>query len=328
MIDLYATERHYLDHLLPLAARLEGRMLVGSQGLAGYATERGVVATVGHPVKPGGAVLVASKKDAARVHADRRLGLLEHGAGQTYVDNPAPGNYPGGPGWGRCGLFLVPGPHSAAAWRAGGYEAPVVELGGVPRLDGYFTAGAIDGCWDRPRGAPPVVAVSFHWDARAVAPEAASTWRFWVPQLRSLVAAGVDVLGHGHPRAMVDLEAVYGRLGIRWTRSFELVLAEADVYCCDNSSTLYEFAALERPVVCLNAPTYRRDVSHGLRFWGHMPGLDVWPDESLELAVARAVDDGPALQVRRQRATTEVYGGPLDGRATDRAVAAVLEHLA
>ena len=52
-------------------------------------------------------------------------------------------------------------------------------------------------------------------------------------------------------------------------RDFDEVMERSTLYICDNSSTLYEFASTGRPVVVLNAPWFRRDIEHGLRFWEH-----------------------------------------------------------
>jgi hypothetical protein len=61
--------------------------------------------------------------------------------------------------------------------------------------------------------------------------------------------------------------------------SLREVQRRAAVYVCDNSSSMYEFAATGRPVVVLDLPEgrikgigYRRNINHGLRFWDALFG--------------------------------------------------------
>jgi len=85
---------------------------------------------------------------------------------------------------------------------------------------------------------------------------------------------------------------------------------------------MFEAAAVGLPVVVLNAPWYRRDVSHGLRFWAWS---DIGPqvDDPADLEQAVWSDAfHPAYRVRRGQMTRAVFGD-LDGQASARAVAAL-----
>jgi glycosyltransferase involved in cell wall biosynthesis len=177
----------------------------------------------------------------------------------------------------------------------------------------------------RVRGDPPVVAVSFHWDGPAF-PETKTSFPHFQPALPALKQS-FKVIGHGHPRIMNYLAAEYRRLGIEVVRDFGDVLKRADVYCTDNSSTLFEFASTGRPVVVMNAPWYRRDVRHGLRFWDCADvGIQVDRPEDLVSAVVRALEDPSEQQVLRRAAVDKVYGVH-DGTAAKHAAEAILQTL-
>jgi hypothetical protein len=77
---------------------------------------------------------------------------------------------------------------------------------------------------------------------------------------------------------------------------------------------LYEFASTGRPVVVMNAPQYRRDVHHGLRFWDYPPGLQVDRPEQLADTIARALSDPEPARALRAAAVAETYAYT-DGRA-------------
>lgn len=284
-------------------------------------------------------VLVASARDAATMHTNP-LVYLEHGAGQTYGGDPATaGNtaYAGGVGHDRVVLFLCPNEHVAAAWRAAYPEARAVAVG-CPQLDHWHgplqeqeqqdhdqhddhdgSGGhADDGT------ALPVVAVTFHWDC-GLAPETRSAWRHYDRHLPALAAdPRWRLLGHGHPRLWPTIKGRWAQLGIDHTRDLADVLDRADLLVGDNTSALYEFASLDRPVVVLNLPSYRRHVEHGLRFWSHPPGLQVDRPDQLAPTIARALADPPAARQIRARAVARVYAHT-DGHAAGRAATAILE---
>jgi hypothetical protein len=241
--------------------------------------------------------LVSSSSDLALALREgyRRIAYLEHGMGQPYSGTAG---YPGGAGRQYVDLFLSPNETSAAADRAA-YPGAQVVVVGDPRLD---TLPA------REPG-PPRVAVSFHWDCWAV-PESRSALPRYQRGLPALAAA-YPLLGHAHPRAARALERVWRRLGVEYVPSFDEVLRRADVYVCDNSSTLFEFASTGRPVVVLNAPWYRREVQHGLRFWqAATVGVQVDHPDELVAAVALALEDRPEQRAARAAALRLAYAHP------------------
>ena len=109
-------------------------------------------------------------------------------------------------------------------------------------------------------------------------------------------------------------------------KDFGDVLDRADLLVGDNTSALYEYASTGRPVVVMNAPQYRRDVHHGLRFWDYPPGLQVDRPEQLADTIARALTDPPGAQALRAAAVGETYAYT-DGHAARRAVTAIEEIL-
>lgn len=316
-LDALAFETHFLDHIAPvwtaLPAELRGALMVAPE-LEDRADALGLVADVLDPGPiratsryprpdpgPGPMALVASYGD---IKVGRRLGyrrfvFLEHGAGQSYGGdrrNRRHGSYAGGEDREDVPVFLVPNDHSAGRWSAA-YPEATVEVVGSPRLDDLPR---------KARDAEPVVAISFHWDC-SLCPETRSAFGHFGAALPEL-ARRFRMIGHAHPRAADWLAKRYRRAGIEFVPSFEEVCRRADVYACDNSSTLFEFAATGRPVVTMNAPGYRRNVSHGLRFWeAATVGVVVDEPASLGDAIAQALEERPEDVEAREAALRIVY---------------------
>jgi hypothetical protein len=252
------------------------------------------------PAGPQAFVCSIGDTKVARRLGYRRFAFMEHGAGQTYV---MPGgirhpSYAGGADREDTELFLVPNEYSAAAWRSS-YPAAAVDVVGCPKLDELPA---------RVPGPGPVVAISFHWPA-FVAPEAGTALGHYVPALAAL-AARFQVIGHAHPKGdwQARIEHYYRSAGIELVRDFDEVCRRADVYVCDNSSTLFEFAATGRPVVVLNAPQFRRDVHHGGRFWDWASvGTNVDQPGDLVAGVARALEEPDRFREERERVVDLVY---------------------
>jgi hypothetical protein len=280
MIVPIAAKAHHRAHIAPVA-RLLGidsehmpRAVAGSDDVA----------------------LIASYGDlkSARRGGFRRIILMQHGAGQSYGGDRRTARHPcyaGGDDNDDVGLFLVPNQHAADRWSFR-YPGTPVEIIGCPRLD-TLPQRSMDAA--ATVKASPVAAVSFHWNGHAC-PE----WRNALPWYRSAMIAlskEVTVIGHAHPNQARDAIRFYEAHGIEYVADFDDVLRRADVYACDNSSTLYEFASTGRPVVVLNAPWYRMEANHGLRFWeAANVGWNVWAPDGLREAVqAEPLPAEPAL---------------------------------
>lgn len=329
-VDLLASERHFLDHLAPIWRALpmehRGQVLV-RENLLEHARGRGIEAR-GHAktseaakvLKASkGLVLVASFRDydTART-AGRRIVFAEHGAGQSYSSQHT--SYAGGASRADVALFLVPGDDPAGRNRRAHPRIKQAVIG-CPKLDSWHLRKP------KRRARRPVVAISFHWDCM-VCPETRSAWSHYRGILAELAAdKRWTLLGHGHPRILEQLRPVYQQLGIKVVTDFDQVLEEADLYVVDNSSTLFEFASVDRPVVVMNCPLYRRSVRHGLRFWDAASvGPQVEQPGQLAETIAKALGDPPEQQAARRRAVAKVYKFT-DGQAARRAAEAILEVL-
>lgn len=282
MIDGYATQPHYRQYLADALQFVPGATILDHP-----------------PSAPGRPTLIAGYRDAEPVHPSRALALIEHGAGQTYTDVQHQG-YAGGPGWDRLSLVLAPGPHAGAAWRAAYPDVPVIEFG-------TFHQTFVQ------RPLPQTVAFTFHWDCTQTV-ETRTAWPDWRRQVEQVVASGRwPVLGHWHPRWARHARKGANPLAEWWSSlgvtpaTREQVFEQAGLLVADNTSLLFEFAATGRPVLCLNAKAYRRDVEHGLRFWSHAPGHVLDPGDDLATGISTAHSDWHVGRLLRDTAVAETY---------------------
>jgi hypothetical protein len=335
MIDAFVERhRHFIDHLAPiwnaLPADRRGSFYV-PESLREWADQRGIAVTVFSSPKDvirelrrtDDLLIVNSYSDLGYALKSRRPAVLvDHGNGQSF-SNTSP-HHPGGIGRNRDSvvLYIMPNTHAAMRNQESYPDVPNAVVG-CAKLDHWHIQSP------KTRSTPPVVCLSWHWDCRAESPEKRWAWDHFESALPELVRAAergeFQLIGHGHPRAWQVLERAYQRLGIESVKDLEEVFARADVYVNDSSSTLYEFASLDRPVVVLNAPWFRRDVNHGIRFWDAADvGVQVDSPELLLSAIRRALIDSPEQQRRRREAVTHAYTFT-DGCAAERASVAIQE---
>jgi ribosomal protein L13E len=308
-LDMIASERHFVDHLAPIWHALpedaRGTFMTHHAYVA-HARKLGIEAT-NVRVEGSNPVLVASWGDTRHAMAMRRqIARIEHGIGQSYGGDPISSthpSYPGGSGAERVGLFLVPNAQSAGRWQRA-YPRASVAIVGSPKLDEVPVHVPND---------QPVVVVSFHFDASGVCHETRTSFFAYQKAVAEL-AKTREVIGHCHPRIAGIVSRWCLKNGLPFLDDFRDVLQRADLYVCDNSSTLYEFAATGRPVVVLNRPVasndqgYRRNVNHGLRFWEAADvGVQVDDPKDLGAAVDLALLDGPEQQANREEALSLVY---------------------
>lgn len=319
-VDAYASMPHYWDHLAPIVEELDARGVEVDTWALRHDCEWGPALPSRRPVN---LTLVASTADAKRVRPAPLI-YVEHGAGQSYYGDPAgiqANGWAGTRGLDDVRLFVVPGPGVAAKWSQAYPATPIVQAGPVS-LDPY-----LPGLYAR-QGAHPsrqCVAVTFHWDCHVV-PETRSAFDYYARDLPRIIsqlrADGYEVIGHGHPRIYRRLERTWKQLGIEGVPAWADVLDRAQLLIGDNSSALYEFAATARPVLVLNAPWYRRDIEHGMRFWSAVPGLMVDSPDGVYEGVSAAL--ALAGEQDRASAVSQVYAH-LDGRAAHRAADAIQE---
>lgn len=331
VIDVYATQPNYWRHLAPIVDALRSR---GHDVRSWTGAKR---RPWGQPLKGrherGVVTLCAAWTDATAL-APHPTVYVEHGAGQTYLGESR--GYAGGRGLDHVVLFIGPGQHVADRWRAS-YPQAAVESVGCPALDRHLPvarrsygawcqggASANDGRADnglRPRGAL-VVAVTSHWRCLRLNETMPALKNFMRGIATLSRLEDIQLLGHAHPRQHLGGAERWKQLGIEFDPDPDSVLARADLLVADNTSLMYEAAAVDVPVLALNSPLYRREVEHGLRFWSHVPGLQCDDPADLEHAVLTALGDPYPAQLLRQRAAWHVYAHR-DGTSAARAADAI-----
>lgn len=292
MLDFIAGQPHYLDHLLPVwnatPAECRGRFLTVGHDTARALAARGIQPSDDYNNRQRARVVVAAgMADLRSVSYDRRV-LLEHGAGQSYVDSTSPG-YAGAEYRELVDLFLHP---NAIAAGADELRYPGrTEVVGWPWLEALA---------DLLRGEPTgtTIASTWHWPCE-ISPEAGTAW---FEYRKAMAAVPGRQIASAHPRLYPELERWHVSQGekqacIPW---FPFLLNQAALLVADNTSAMYAWAALtDRPVVVVNRSDWRRDINHGMRFWDWVPGIQVDRPSDLAAAIALELEHDTGAELRR-----------------------------
>lgn len=318
LVDALITQAHLLPHALPvwhaLDEKVRGRLFVGfDPRMNAEASKYGFDAHFGTPAPSDTPVLVASGNDLPGI---QRAVLLEHGVGQTYAGGFDHICWAGGSGRENVVLFIVPNDNVRWANQARYPNTPCAVVGS-PHVELL-------------RKLPPYplsdmrVAISSHWEINLV-PELRSAFSWYEDEYRRLCEAAPDAfVMHGHPRYQQYTEWKAREWGVEFCSSFEELTQRAWLYVVDSSSTAYEWAALGRPVVHVNAPWYRTGVEHGLRFWRLADlGPQVFQPSELEAAIGLALADPSPVANRRRGIVEELFGADLSAGAAQRAADAI-----
>jgi hypothetical protein len=266
-------------------------------------------------------VMVFSYGDLRYVDEMKNKGIIfcEHGAGFYYSDLTHPSYAGSTKNRNRVILRLSPNETHAQKERET-LDCPV-EVIGIPKLDKFANRN-----WYVGKN-KPTIAFSFHFDC-FVCPETRSSFNYFKNKIPEL-ARTFNIIGHAHPRLMPTAKDFYYKNRIKVEEDFENVIEKADVYICDNSSTIYEFLITEKPVVLLNPPFYRREIEHAgnPRFWKHS---DVGPlcdrPEDLEKCIWDAIHNREKYLPAIRRANKAVLTFT-DGKCAERASEIVKKYL-
>ena len=317
-IDFFARRIHFVDHLAPMwnniKKDMKGTFYLPAH-LEKYAIGLGLEnITPLMPIGPGGnpvnivpngygPIVTCAYGDlhqAYRQNTIRPQILMEHGVGLSFPEY-SPG-YAGGSGIRAvvC-LFLAPNEvirAKTALTFPTAYQAVI----GTPKMDKWVNQPK------KKRTSPPTIAVAFHWDgASAICPEAGNAWKHYEKFLPTL-NKHFDVIGHGHPKIIETLAPKYRKMGFKVETNFEDVLRQADCYVNDSSSTLYEFSCVDRPVVIMNAPWFRKNVNFGIRWWDY---TDIGPqcEDPNELVdkIKESLKEKHEYVATRHKAVEELY---------------------
>lgn len=324
MYNVYGSEAHYCDHLYSVWKRLGPHQ--GSAWQRGRKVREGFQ-PVGHSQLDFAnwakkqdkteCYVVASYQDATNLFQAgfRNLIMMEHGCGQTYCNN-TDGSYISHERARYCKAFWMPNR------RATELQQAVVQVP-VFHIDSYRVQDLQQARQERPLLNPsnkPVVVVSFHGNLYGCAEQLGTSDDWWANGTLHLLAKQTefDLMGHGHPRAAKDLADMWNQLGVPFVETFEEVIRMADIYITDNSSTLFEAAACDIPVIVLNGARYRPGVRHGLRFWNYADvGIQAWAKtdgaaQKVLESILKIFKEGDPREPRRQEIVKELFTGGED----------------
>lgn len=307
-IDFFAREKHHIEHALAiyekLPEELKGNFITDRPRLG--RSRNKVVAVFAY-----GDLRIASKFGKKVIFGD-------HGVGMFY--NTIHPSYAGSLAF-RDSVILRLSPNEIHAKKERETLSCPVEIVGVPKMDKWLGQRN----FRKHKKRSPVIAISFHWDCK-VCPETKSNYKYYYEVLKEM-RQKFKILGHGHPRIMPLLETVYRPLGIKIVKDFGEVIKNADVYICDNSSTLFEFAFVKKPVILLNYPFYRKDIEHegNPRFW-RLANMGIQVDKPDQLIPATYETLANPKLKEQEKAVEEVFYY-LDGQCAERAANAIVRFL-
>ena len=337
----FASEPHYLDHVRPYLScvdpRIRGHLCVPQRGPESVATTirawkvgypvmrlpsvRGrahrddLLASMGGMDLAGSACVVVSETDrmvAREWFSVNRLVRGEHGAGQTY-DGLDHHSFAGGPG--HAGLLAATAPNQKTAdLMRSKIGLSAVAPVGCPRLYAMQSALRVVG-----RTQERLLVVSFRYPGtEAHCQELSSAWAHYRDSLKA--PDGWRMAVHLHPRARGgEVEAYARERGWEVIEEFFRVVHRATVFAVDNSSSAVEWHHLRGgSLVLLNCPTYRRWISHGLRFWDMLAWPGVVPCEGPD-ELSKAVEES-----REQSSPTPCWFDEADPKRLERWLSSML----
>lgn len=319
-LDFFARRNHYIDHLAPVWNAMpedrRGTFYVNEQTFmyAKWKTGADPVIVSDLPISDD-PVLVCAYGDMNRAsRAGRVLINMEHGTGHTF-NTPA---YPNGRGARDfIDLFLAPNEYTAQKIRD--IRMKPVKVIGTPKMDDLLKSAALN-----PNDG--TVCIAFHWGNKKTKPAEAGSALDHYRAVLPILKRQYKLIAHGHPLAEVEHRQLFDDLGIEYVPTFEEVCRRASLYINDLSSTLYEFMALGKPVILLNAPWFRRDVNYGIRFWDYSNiGFNVDDPKEIFSAIDTMLERPYLFRDECAKARRDLY--PFLGVAAEIAVNRILHFM-
>ena len=324
-VDFLATEKHFFDHSVPIFKKLpedyRGTFFVGS-AIYGHAkrhlNEKYLKTTTKYPLESSREYVLVNAVGDLRKAGPKHVIYMEHGVGLSYGNlNPSYCDSSGSRK--HVKMFLCP---NSYVFERVNRNFPTIakKMVGIPYMDKY--ANRIF----KVNKKNPTIVISFHWDCKGnnnFTRSAYNHYRNFIPKLKKEFPR---LMGHGHPRILAELDvATYKPFDIPVIRNFSDVVEKADLYMVDNSSTLFEFAFTNKPVVVMNCPYYNKKMKVNYRFWEYADiGVNVEPThlQGIIDGIYEALEDSEEQQFKRKKAVEATFTF-LDGKCTDRAVDAL-----